>query len=203
MKVAIYSRVSTDRQETLNQLAEMRRFAGVKGWEIQAEYVDHETGRTSDRSKFQHLFEAARRREFDVVLFWALDRFSREGVLETLKHLNLLSDYGVGFYSYTEQYLDTCGMFKDAVIAILATIAKQESARISERVKAGLARAKQNGTRSGKAIGRPRRVFSRDKLVELRNQGMSWPKIARKFGIGEATAIRAFQSGNPNHQISA
>ena len=76
----------------------------------------------------------AAQRQFDVVLFWALDRFTREGALETLQHLNWLGSYGVGFRSFTEPYLDSCGIFKDAVIAILGTIAKQERVRISERV---------------------------------------------------------------------
>ena len=95
----------------------------------------------------------AMQRKFDVVLFWALDRFTREGALQTLQYLNVLSSYWVGFRSYTEPYLDSCGMFKDAVIAILGTIAKQERLRISERVRAGLDRARANGTRSGKAVG--------------------------------------------------
>src|SRR5262245_56344429 len=77
--------------------------------------------------------EAASRREFDLVLFWSLDRFSREGVLETLQYLRTLTSYGVGWKSFTEQYLDSCGIFRDAVLSILATIAKQERIRLSER----------------------------------------------------------------------
>ena len=83
------------------------------------------------------------------MLFWALDRLSREGVLETLQHLNRLESYGVGFRSYTEPFFDSCGVFKDAVISILATLATQEQVKRSERTKAGLAvaRAKQLGRR--------------------------------------------------------
>ena len=90
-----------------------------------------------------------------------------------LQHLNRLSSYGVGFRSFTEPYLDSCGIFKDAVIAILGTIAKQERVRISERVRAGLDRAKSQGTKSGKPIGRPRAVYARDRARELRAQGWS------------------------------
>jgi DNA invertase Pin-like site-specific DNA recombinase len=96
-RTAIYARVSADRQETENQLAQMRRFVESQRWEIRGEYVDHETGKHADRKQFRSLFEAASRREFDVALFWALDRFTREGPLETLQHLNLLSNYGVAF----------------------------------------------------------------------------------------------------------
>ena len=131
--------------------------------------------------------DAAQRR-FDVLVFWALDRLTREGALETLQHLNRLSGYGVGFRSFTEPYLDSCGIFKDAVIAILGTIAKQERIRISERVRAGLNRVKAVGTRSGKPIGRPRAVFGRDRARELRAQGWSW-----RLGVSAATVRRACQ----------
>ncbi len=65
------------------------------------------------------------------------ERLSREGVLETLQHLNRLTACGVGYKSFTEQYLDSCGIFKNAVIGILAVVAKQERVRLSERTKAG------------------------------------------------------------------
>ena len=152
MNVALYARVSTrDKgQDTGNQLSQLRAFATTQGWTVVHEYVDRATGKHSDREQFQRLFEAASQRRFDLVLFWSLDRFSREGVLETLNHLERLASYGVGYRSFTEQYLDSCGVFKDAVLSILATIAKQERIRLSERVHAGLAKA-----RRGRADRRP------------------------------------------------
>src|SRR5260370_3713425 len=93
------------------------------------------------------MFRAACKRKFDVLVFWSLDRLSREGVLETLQHLNRLTSHGVNYRSFTEQYFDSCGIFKDAVISILATVAKQERIRISERVRAGLATAKARGVK--------------------------------------------------------
>jgi len=68
----------------------------------------------------------ASQRRFDVLLFWSLDRLSREGALETLQHLNRLTGYGIQWRSLTEQYLDSTGMFREAVISILAVVAKQE-----------------------------------------------------------------------------
>jgi len=109
--------------------------------------------------------DAAQRR-FDVLLFWALDRFSREGVLETQVCLKRLDDAGVRFRSFTEPYLDSCGMFRDAVISILAVIAKQERVRISERVRAGLSRARRQGTRGGNPIGRSKVVFDRARAID-------------------------------------
>lgn len=82
-------------------------------------------------------------------------------------------------------------MFKDAVIAILGTIAKQERVRLSERVRAGLQRARAQGTRSGKAIGRPKVVFRRDQAHELRTQGLSWRQIASRMGVSVASVRRA------------
>ena len=134
-RCALYARVSTkDKgQEVENQLRQLREFSVHSGWTIVAEYIDHESGKISDREQFQAMFEAASKRRFDVLLFWSLDRLSREGVLPTLQHLQRLSCYGVGYRSFTEQYFDSCGIFRDAVIAIVATVAKQERIRISER----------------------------------------------------------------------
>src|SRR6266853_5749849 len=153
MKVGLYARVSTkDKgQETENQLVQLREFAAKQNWPITREYIDRETGGTSDRAEFQAMFADASRRKFDLLLFWSLDRLSREGVLETLQHLNRLTTCGVGYKSFSEQYLDSCGIFKDAVIAIIATVAKQERVRISQRVRAGLEVARAKGRR----IGRP------------------------------------------------
>src|SRR5262249_10204329 len=152
-RTALYARISTrDKgQDVENQLIQLREFAARQGWTIVYEFVDRETGSTADRREFQSMFRAASQRRFDVLCFWSLDRFSREGVLETLQHLNRLTSYGVNYRSFTEQYFDSCGVFKDAVISILATIAKQERIRISERVRAGM----RNARAKGQGIGRP------------------------------------------------
>jgi DNA invertase Pin-like site-specific DNA recombinase len=116
-----------------------------------------------------------------VVLFWSLDRFSREGVGETLNHLQRLNGAGVSFKSFTEQYLDSTGVFREALIAILAAIAKQERIRFSERIKAGQAR-------SSKKPGRP--ALAAAKLLEvrrLRAQGLSFKKIQLATGVPVAT----------------
>src|SRR5258708_40194908 len=145
--VAIYARVSTKDhgQETENQLTQLRGFATSQGWTVFAEYVDHESGSHDDRPQFKQMFKDASQRRFDTLLFWSLDRLSRQGVLETLQHLQRLTSYGVGYRSFTEQYFDSCGVFRDAVIAIVATVAKQERGKISERTRARLAVARAKG----------------------------------------------------------
>ncbi|HKV25623.1 MAG TPA: recombinase family protein [Candidatus Acidoferrum sp.] len=180
MRAALYARVSTrDKgQDTENQLVQLREFAARQGWTVVQEFVDRESGSTADRTEFQVMFHAASQRKFDVLLFWSLDRLSREGVLETLTHLNRLTSYGVNYRSFTEQYFDSCGIFKDAVISILATIAKQERVRMSERVKAGLDRARARGAR----LGRPRAAVDVTRVSRLRAQGCSVRQIARELG---------------------
>lgn len=138
MKVAIYARVSTDKQEAENQLIQMREYCEKSGYAVYKEYVDIITGSEDSRPAWDELFREAHQKKFDILLFWAFDRFSRSGVLYTLQKLHELELLNIGYKSYTEMYLDTVGMFKEVVIGILATVAKAERIRISDRTKAGL-----------------------------------------------------------------
>lgn len=192
MRTALYARVSTrDKgQDTENQLRQLREFAVSMNWTIVHEYVDHASGKRSDREQFQKMFEAASRREFDCLLFWSLDRLSREGTVETLNHLKRLSDYGVSYRSYTEQYLDSTGIFKEAVIGILAAVAKQERIRLSERTIAGLEKAKANG-RLG---GRPKVICDRLEAVRLHREGVSLADIAMACRISKSSAARIIRA---------
>lgn len=201
MRAALYTRVSTrDKgQETANQLQQLREFCSSQGWAVVAEYKDHESGGNADRAQFKAMMSDAAQRKFDVVVFWALDRFSREGVYETHVYLKRLDESGVRFRSFTEPYLDSCGMFRDAVISILAVIAKQERLRLRERVLAGLRRARETGTRSGRPVGRPRAIFRRDQAVELRREGKSLSQVAKLLGISVTSVRRACQ--NPQEPI--
>ena len=97
-----------------------------------------------------------------------------------------LTSYGVGWKSFTEQYLDSCGVFRDAVLSILATIAKQERIRLSERTLAGLEQARNRGA----AIGRPRVITDRDKVKRLRSSGLSLPAIACEMKLSITTVAR-------------
>ena len=164
MRAAIYARVSTKdgRQDAENQVRQLKTFAETQGWNVVHEYVDRTSGKLSDREQFQEMFAAASRREFDCLLFWSLDRLSREGTVVTLNHLQRLTGYGVNYRSFTEQYLDSTGLFKEAVIGILAAVAKQERVRLSERTVAGLQRARAQG----RVGGRPKAEDADPKLVK-------------------------------------
>src|ERR1039458_10077093 len=174
-------------QDPENQLIELRRYALSQKWEI-VEYVDRATGKNSDREALQEIFKDASQRKFDVLLVWALDRLSREGVWETFEHIRRLRQHGVEFESFTEAHFRTTGPAGGMMIALSAWIAKQERIRISDRTKAGLARARAKG-RIG---GRPAKVFDRDKARALRNQRppVSWRALEQLFGIAQSS-IRA------------
>src|SRR5205814_7463104 len=179
-KVAIYTGVSgkSNRQDAANQSLQLIEYCQRQGWDY-IEYTDRMSGTRADRAEFQRMFEDARLKHFDIVLFWALDRFSREGTLKTLEYLQRLDSYGVAWKSFTEQYLDSTGMFRDAVIAILATIAKQEHVRLSECVVAGLRRAK----REGKVLGRKRIIVDSEKIRTLHAAGASVRAIGAVIGV--------------------
>jgi len=189
MNCAIYARVSTrDKgQDFTNQLIALRDFAAKQDWNVWREYVDQMTGSTDERPEFRQMFRDASQRRFDVLLFWSLDRLSREGVLETLQHLQRLTSYGVAWRSFIEQYLDSTGIFREAVISILAAIAKQERVRLAERTRAGLERVR----RSGVKLGRPAAKVDASAIRALRAEGRSWSEIARSTGLARATCQKA------------
>jgi len=162
-------------------------------------WTDRESGSTADRTNFQAMFRAASQRKFDVLLFWSIDRLSREGVLETLQHLNRLTSYGVNYRSFTEQYFDSCGIFKDAVISILATIAKQERIRISERVRAGMRNARAMGRRIGRPAQVPLTGQLREEIAEAYQQGEgSLKAIAMRLGTSLGTVQRCVAPSRNN-----
>jgi DNA invertase Pin-like site-specific DNA recombinase len=154
MNIAIYARVSTDKQELSNQLLQLREFARKQEWEITKEYTEIISGTKDARPAFSQLFLDAHKRKFDLVLFWDLSRFSRSGTLYTLQKLRELENVKVGWHSFQEPYLSTTGPWKDVVLSIFSTVAKLERDKISERTKAGMARARAEGV----PIGRPRKV---------------------------------------------
>jgi DNA invertase Pin-like site-specific DNA recombinase len=181
--VALYARISTatGKQDIDNQIGILKEYCQRMDYHIYEQYVDEISGGTSERPAFKKMFADASKRKFDIVLFFSLDRFSREGVRKTVKHLEILESYGVNYKSYTEQYIDSCGIFKDVVIAILAVAANAEKRRISERVLAGLARSK-------KKNGRPKisiKVITQIKL--LKGNGHSNRSIARTLRLSHST----------------
>jgi len=189
-KCLLYARCSTRDQETENQLAQLRDYAGKQGWVVVDELVDVCSGGKSvdERSGLSKVFGMARKREFDLLLFWALDRFSREGSRKTISYLSILDDAGVDWHSFSEPYISSLGIFKDAIIAILSALAKQERIRISERTKAGLERTvKIKGTKLGRPWTPAEKI---QRAKELRSQGMTYREMAAELGISRARACQ-------------
>jgi len=194
MRVAIYARVSTDDkgQDPENQLRELRAWCVNSGHTITHEYVEHESGRKgADRRKqFAALFEDAAKRKFDCLVFWALDRFSREGMAQTIAHLQRLTSYGVSFHSYTEPHLATDNeLVRNVLLALLSSLAKVEAQKIGERTKAGMARAKAKGVK----IGRPRLgIEVRQEIAKRGSAHRSEVRGLRAFRSGPRSGRRAF-----------
>lgn len=189
MIVAIYSRCSTKNkgQDATNQSTILSQYCQKMNYTVYREYTDYESGATTNRTEFKQMFNDAHKRQFDLVLFWSLDRFSREGTRATINLLQQLENFGVQFRSYTEQYIDSSGIFKDVIVSLLATLARQEKIRCGERVRAGLDRARSKG-RIG---GRPRIPQEKiNAISEMRAQGLSLRKIAKEMNIHHGTVAQ-------------
>jgi DNA invertase Pin-like site-specific DNA recombinase len=186
VRCALYARVSTSKQENENQLHQLREFAEHEGWIITEEYVDVVTGSGKEkRPAFERMMLAASQHQFDVLLFWKLDRLSREGVRKTIEILTRLDSYSIRWRSFQEPYFDSCGFMRDAVISIMAALAQQERISISERTKAGLARA----VRRGAVLGAKRHPIDIGAVREAQNAGQSLRAIAARIGVSPGTLV--------------
>jgi DNA invertase Pin-like site-specific DNA recombinase len=188
----MYARISKDKssQDTENQLAQLRQFCAASNWTIVAEFVDRVSGKHSDRERFQAMFTAASRREFDILLTWALDRLSREGVSRTFEHIKQLRSFGIEYVSFTESHFRTTGPAGELMIAVAAWIAEQEHRRISERVRAGLEKAR----KQGRIGGRRRLVLDYDRLAELDADGLTMRQIAEEMNVSPSFVCRALKA---------
>jgi len=177
-------------QDPENQLQDLRAWCAAAGHAVSREYIDYESGRKAadKRKQFAALFDDATKRKFDCVLFWALDRFSREGMAQTIIHLQRLSSYDIAFHSYTEPHLATDNeLVRNVLLALLSSLAKVEAQKISERTKAGMARAQANGIR----IGRPKiELELRQKIAQRAAKGETAYSIAKALGIDRHTAVK-------------
>jgi putative DNA-invertase from lambdoid prophage Rac len=190
MKTAIYARVSTTDQNCEMQLRELREYVARRGWETGAEFVDSGfSGSKASRPALDKLMTAAARREFDCVLVYKIDRFGRS-VLHLSQQLAALTSYGVRFISVSQGIdTDASNPSSRLMLTILAGVAEFEREIIRERTLSGVRAAKANG----KTLGRPMRVFRRDEVVRLREEGLSWRAIAKQLGVPVSTVVDAFK----------
>jgi DNA invertase Pin-like site-specific DNA recombinase len=187
-KVAIYARVSTDQQTTENQLRELRDVAVRNGWIVTKEYIDHGISGAKGRDKrpaFDALLKDAVRKEFDVIAAWSVDRLGRS-LRDLLGFLDDIHAKNIGLYLH-QQGVDTTTPGGKALFQMVGVFAEFERAMIQERVKAGLARAREQG----KVLGRPPIGQNIEaEILQLRETGIGLLKIARTLGIGTGTVQR-------------
>jgi DNA invertase Pin-like site-specific DNA recombinase len=210
-KAAIYVRVSTAtkvkagadsvfeqnpdvQEQPLRQLAEQR------GWNVVRVYSDRASGAKENRAGLKALMTDARRGAFAVVLVWRFDRFARsiEQLVSALAEFRTLR---IDFVSHQES-LDTSTPMGKAMFTIIGAMAELERSVIRERVQAGLDYARKNGTKTGRAIGRPRRIFDRGKVIKLRQSGLSIPKIAAEMGLSIGTVAGVLKSSPGPRDLS-
>ena len=185
LRVGLYARVSTYDQKTLPlQIRAMREYAGRRNWIIAQQVKEVGCG-ASHRELRETLIAHARRREIDVVLVWRLDRWGRS-VADLLATLQELQHLGVGFVSLTEA-LDLTTPTGRAMAGLLAVFAEFEREILRERVRAGLAHARQNGKR----LGRPPSASHQAAHVrKLYREGLSKSEVARRLNIGRTSVRR-------------
>src|SRR6516162_6433298 len=155
--VALYLRVSTGEQTVENQRRELLAAAERRGWRVVAEFCDNGVSGAKGRDKrsaFDRLHRAITRHEFDIVAAWSVDRLGRS-LQDLVGFLGELHSAGVDLY-LDRQGVDTSTPAGKALFQMLGLFAEFERSIIQERISAGIARARQKGTRSGKAFGRPR-----------------------------------------------
>lgn len=200
-RVGVYARVSTvNGQDPEMQLAELREYALLRGWQITEEYVDRGiSGSRESRPGLNKLMADSHRRRFNAVLVWKLDRFGR-----SLRHLiNALAELesrGIAFVSLRDN-LDLSTPAGRLMFQVVGAMAEFERGLIQERVRAGLRNAKAKGRR----LGRPRLELDVARIASLRAQGRSWAAIAAELGVGAGSVRRAVlgSAKNPSDSASA
>lgn len=191
MDAAVYVRVSTEDQDTANQLPALERIAAARGYRVVSTLSETMTGTKKRRPALDALLEGARRGEFKVILVWAIDRLGRSmpAIVDTVLELDRL---GVTIVSHSEPWLDTQGPVRPLLLSIFAWVAQQERDRLVERTKEGLRHAR----KSGKTLGRPRVTVDVDQALRMRVQGLSMAAVAQKMGVGVGTLHKALSSSD-------
>jgi DNA invertase Pin-like site-specific DNA recombinase len=190
-RVAIYARVSTTNhgQDASLQTSEQHQFAEARGWQVFDDYVDRGVSGSKDsRPELNRLMADARRRKFDIVLVWKLDRFGR-----SLRHLvNALAEFeslNISFVSLSDN-LDLSTASGRLMFNIIGAMAEFERALIQERVRAGI----RNARAKGKRIGRPRKAIDGIRIAQLHSQGRSMREIAADLGLSLGTVHASLRS---------
>ena len=193
MKVSIYSRTSHFESNPENQLNELREIANRNNWTVIHEYTDRGISGAKGRDKrpqFDAMIKSAMRKDFDLVMFWAVDRASRS-LSHLVEMMEDLDSKKVGMY-FHQQSIDTSTPSGKAMIQMAGVFASYERSMIRERILASHARAKAEG----KTIGRPSQI--NDALITsikfMREKGIGIKKIAKELSVGVGTVYKAIDA---------
>ena len=194
MRVAIYARVSTNNGQTPeNQIRELRSVARRHSWKVVEKYVDEGISGAKGRDKrpaFDELCQAIARKEFDMVMAWSVDRLGRS-LQDLVSFLSEVHAKGIDLYLH-KQGIDTTTPAGKAMFQMMGVFAEFEREIIRERVNAGLARAREKGTKSGRPLGRPTIITPHlgTLIKKERSKGVSLRKIAKQAGVSLGTVQR-------------
>jgi DNA invertase Pin-like site-specific DNA recombinase len=190
-RVAIYARVSTDGQTVANQRRELEAAAERHGWHVVEVFEDKGVSGAKSRAErpaMKRMMEGIKRREFDLVAAWSVDRLGRS-LVDLIGLLEEMRAKRIDLYLH-QQGLDTTTPAGEALFGMLGVFAQFERAMIRERVSAGLARAKAQGKRLGRPTVGP---MIEAAVATARASGMSIEKIAKQEKIGVATVVRILE----------
>jgi DNA invertase Pin-like site-specific DNA recombinase len=190
MRVGIYARCSTtDKDQNPDtQVIPLREFCQAQGWTIQGEYVDRAPATDlRGRTAWRQLLDDAGKRKLDVVLVFRIDRAFRS-VLDAATTVERLRGWKVGLRSFCEPWLDTTSAFGEALYYITAAYAQLERGILSERVKAGMTRAKKQGTTLGRPVALNGNLEAL--IPDLRSGALSCRQAAKQLGVTPSTVSR-------------
>lgn len=200
MNVALYARVSTEQQDATNQIPEIEKLAKARGWKITHRYIETVSGSAKHRPELERMLGDAHKGKFKLVVCWALDRLSRNGIAEVAGIVAKLDKAAVGLVSVREPWADTSGPVRDLLVAVMSWVAQQEKNRLVERTKAGIERARAKGKRLGRPPVPPAAL---EKGLRLVAEGESVARAAKAVGCSPAKlrqvrAAAARQSAGAN-----
>lgn len=181
--VGVYVRVSTaDKQSTAMQEAELKAFAEKRGWVIYRVYSDQgESGAKVSRPALDEMWRDCRKRRFDIVLVWSLDRLARS-MKQLIEGLDEFRELGIDFVSLKQEGMDTTTSGGRLLFHVIAAVAEFERDLIRERVRAGLAEAKRKGTRLGRPPIKKLTDIEERKIQAARKQGITLRVLSKQFG---------------------
>ncbi len=183
-RAALYLRVSTEEQSTANQMPELEQLAAARRLRVVAVY-EEQASAARKRPQFEQMMADAHRGRFDVLIVWALDRLGRS-TLGNMSAVLELERRGARVVSVREPWLDTGGPVRDLLLAIFSWVAEQERARLIERTKAGLDRARRRGIRLGRPAARVDSIVHAQELVEVHG----YREAARRLRVGVGSLHR-------------